>query len=257
MRLPAGGFFFDGDWLSANDYETEEEKFSAYAARAELIYKETDYFTMLMGFSGYFGDIEFACNLLTNPDDMVEIQKQDLAYNLAKIKKIIKTYGKYIQSIEVNSDLGTQKNPYLRPAVYEEYCMPYLKQFCSFVHKNSDIKIFMHSCGSIVPLLPYVIEAGVDIINPVQISADNMYPQDLKQKFGDEICFWGGGCDTQRVLPWAAPDEVRRHVHSLIEVFKPNSGFVFNQVHNIMGNVKPENIVAMFDTAYENSFYEN
>ena len=255
MRMPVGGYFFDGDWLSAKEYKSEEEELKAYAASAERIFKETDFFTMQMGFYGFFGDLELACLMLTDPEEVIEYHEQALKNGIARIEKIIRMYGKYIQCIEVNSDLGTQSAPFIRPETYEEFCMPYLKKFCDFVHKNSDIKIFMHSCGSIEPLLPYVIEAGVDIINPVQISANNMDPALLKSKYGDKICFWGGGCDTQNILPNATPDEIRNHVREMVKIFKPNGGFVFNQVHNIMGNVPPENVVAMLDTAYAESFY--
>ena len=126
----------------------------------------------------------------------------------------------------------------LRPEMYGEYCFPYVKQFCDFVHRNSDKKVFLHSCGSIEPLLPYIAEAGVDIINPVQISAQNMNPVTLKEKYGDRLCFWGGGCNTQQVLGVKPPDEVRANVRELMEVFKPGYGFVFNQVHNIMYHQK-------------------
>jgi len=254
MRMPVGGFFFDGDWISASDEASEEEKLRAWARRAEYLYKETDYFTLEMGFSAYFGGMDFACDILTDPEDIAARQEDDLARNLNRIEKIIRSYGRYIQAIEVNSDLGTQQSPYLRPDTYEQFVQPYLQRFCSFVHANSDIKIFLHSCGSIAPLIPNIITAGVDILNPVQISAAGMDPRTLKQRFGSQICFWGGGCDTQNVLPWASPAEVSRHVQSMIEIFKPGSGFVFNQVHNIMGNIPPENVIAMLDTAYANSF---
>ncbi|MCL2362389.1 MAG: hypothetical protein FWC73_11330 [Defluviitaleaceae bacterium] len=255
MRMPKGGYFFDGDWLGVSDYASEEEELKAYAARAERIYKETDYFTMQMGFYGFFSDLEFACLMLTDPDEAIQQQEEHLAYFLARAEKVLRMYGEYIQCIEINSDLGTQSAPFLRPEHYEEFCMPYLKKFNDFIHRNSDIKIFMHSCGSVEPLIPYIIEAGVDILNPVQISADNMDPAVLKEKYGDKICFWGGGCDTQNILPNATPEEVKTHVREMVGILKPGGGFVFNQVHNIMGDVPPENIVAMFDTAYEESFY--
>ena len=114
----------------------------------------------------------------------------------------------------------------------------------------------MHNCGGIEPLLPCLIDARIDVINPVQISATGMDPQTLKTKYGDHIIFWGGGCDTQKVLSFATPEIVDRHVRGLVHIFKQNGGFVFNQVHNIMGDVPPENVVAMLDTAYEESFYE-
>jgi uroporphyrinogen-III decarboxylase len=99
------------------------------------------------------------------------------------------------------------------------------------------------------------VEAGLDILNPVQISADNMDPWALKKEFGDSLSFWGGGCDTQRILGFRNVEEVRKNTRELCDIFKPCGGFVFNQVHNIMGNVPPENITAMFDEAYKNSFY--
>lgn len=144
----------------------------------------------------------------------------------------------------------------VRPEMHNEFCFPYVKQFCDFVHQNSDAKVFLHSCGSIETLIPYVIEAGVDILNPVQISAVNMELAVLKEKYGHQICFWGGGCNTQYVLGTATPAEVCQNVLDLTNIFKVNSGFVFNQVHNVMGNVPPENIVAMLDAAYENRWYE-
>jgi uroporphyrinogen decarboxylase len=152
-------------------------------------------------------------------------------------------------------DMGTQNGPMCSPSYIEEFSMPYYKRFCEFVHANSDIKVFLHNCGSIKPLIAMLIDAGIDVLNPVQISADNMDPDELKAEFGDRICFWGGGCDTQKVLGVGTPAEVAENVRTLVRAFRKNSGFVFNQVHNIMGNVPPENIVAMLDTAYEESFY--
>jgi len=105
--------------------------------------------------------------------------------------------------------------------------------------------------------MPCLIDAGIDVMNPVQISAAGMDPGRLKAKYGDDIIFWGGGCDTQNVLGTAAPDEVSEHVRALVRTFKTGGGYVFNQVHNILGNVPPENIVAMLDTAFEESFYDS
>jgi len=255
MRMPVGGYFFDGDWIPVLEYADDDERVDAYTKSAERIFKETDYFTMQMGFSGYFHGLDHACLMLTDPDEAVRLQEFVYNENIERAEKMLKTYGKYIQSIEVNSDLGTQHAPYLRPELYEEFCLPYLKKFNDFIHRNSDIKIFMHCCGSVEPLIKYLIEAGVDALNPVQISATNMDPAMLKEKYGKQICFWGGGCDTQHTFAKATPGEIRDHVRDLVRIFKPGGGFVFNQVHNIMGNVPPENIVAMFDAAYEESFY--
>jgi uroporphyrinogen decarboxylase len=132
-----------------------------------------------------------------------------------------------------------------------------LKEFNHTVHENSDIKLFLHCCGSIKPLIPGLIEAEVDILNPVQISAADMDPAELKREFGDKLTFWGGGCNTQNILGFSDEATVRQNTKDLTGIFKPGGGFVFNQVHNIMGNVPPQDIIAMFDEAYKNSFYNS
>ena len=255
MRLPNGGYFFDGTFVPPQEYATEDEELAAYAKRAEYIFKETDYFTMMMGFPGFFPDIELGCTMITDPDEAIAQQEATLKWAMARLKKVVSMYGQYIQSIEINSDLGTQFAPYISPDMYETFCLPYVKQLCDFVHENSDIKTFIHCCGSVEPLIPLLIEAGIDALNPVQISAANMDPATLKERYGGKICFWGGGCDTQTVLPTATPAEVDAHVRKQVNIFKPGGGFVFTAVHNIMGDVPPENIVAMYDAAFEESWY--
>jgi uroporphyrinogen decarboxylase len=127
--------------------------------------------------------------------------------------------------------------------------MPGHQSLFQYVHQNSNCAVFLHSCGSIFPLIPDLITAGVDILNPVQTTANNMDPKQLKATFGDKITFWGGGCDTQHVLPFATPDKVTQDVRERLEIFAPGGGFVFNSIHNIQADIPPENIVAMFDTA--------
>ena len=109
----------------------------------------------------------------------------------------------------------------------------------------------MHSCGSINNLIPHMIDAGIDILNPIQISAANMDSTRLKKEFGGKIVFWGGGCNTQQVLQNESPEEIREHVREQLRIFKPGGGYVFNQVHNIQSNVPTDNIIAMLDAAYE------
>ena len=255
LYMPAGGFFFDGDWPDFYDLSTED-KHKFFAKRAERLYKETDKYTMYMGFSAFFGGLDFACDMLTDPDICIEANQKLFDEQIRIFDSVNEKMGKYINCIEVNSDLGTQNGLMCTPDSYREVCLPFLKKFCEHVHNTSDIHVFLHSCGAVSQLLPEIIEAGVDILNPVQISATGMDAQKLKAQYGDKICFWGGGCDTQNILNNATPDAVREHTKAQIETLKPGGGFVFNQVHNIMGNIAPENIVAMFDTAYENSFYD-
>jgi len=262
MRMPAEGFFFDGAWLCDWGHGSEDERVALYAREAERIYKETPYATMMIGYShglgfdGYgAGSIQDAICAYDEPGALHERRERSCVQSIRRAGKVIDAFGKYIQIIAIGDDMGTQSGPMCSPRYVEEFCIPYYKRFCDFVHAHSDIKVFMHNCGSIKPLIPLLIEAGVDVLNPVQISADNMDPQSLKDEFGDRISFWGGGCNTQKVLGTGSPADVAANVRELVNIFKPGGGFVFNQVHNIMGNVPPENIVAMLDTAYEESFY--
>lgn len=256
MRVPKGGFFFDGDWITVSELD-EDDYLAETVSEADAIRVNGDYFNMFMDFPAYFFDLDFACDMYTDPDSVIEHNDAVHKQNLSVVDKLLRLDKRgNIDCIALNSDLGMQNAPMVRPEMYGEFCMPYVQKFCDFVHRNSDKKVFLHSCGSIEPLLPYIIEAGVDIINPVQISAANMQPEALKEKYGEKICFWGGGCNTQQVLGVQSPEQVRENVKMLTDIFKVNSGFVFNQVHNIMGNVPPENIVAMMDAAYENSWME-
>jgi uroporphyrinogen decarboxylase len=259
--MPGGGYFFDGAWLQYWGTGNEETDLTLYAREAERIYKETSYATNFVGyghgegFGAFFGDIDRLVRMLDNPDAVTQENEVRCEEYIKRAGKIIDSMGKYIQLLSMSDDMGMQHGPMCKPSIVEQCVAPFIKKFCEFIHRNSDIKVFMHNCGSIKPLIPILIDCGVDVLNPVQISAADMNPQDLKQEFGDNIIFWGGGCDTQNILGTATPRMVADHVRELIRIFKPGGGFVFNQVHNIMGDVPPENIVAMLDTAYEESFY--
>jgi len=257
MRMPKDGFFFDGGWPQFNELEGEEY-FKSIISEAERIYNETDYFTTFIGYHAYFfcDDMEYQCNMITDPERVIEINDEIHRNQMKSLETLVERLGDRVQAVALNSDLGSQRGPLVNPELYKELCAPYVKEFCDFVHKNTDWKVFLHACGSIKALIPTLIESGIDIINPVQISAENMDPFEIKNTFGKDIVFWGGGCDTQNILGNGSTDAVRKNVQELISVFKPHGGFVFNQVHNIMGNVPPENIVTMLDTAYEESFYE-
>jgi uroporphyrinogen-III decarboxylase len=126
--------------------------------------------------------------------------------------------------------------------------LPYYKKMTGWIHENTSWKVFKHSCGSIEPLIPSFIEAGFDILNPVQCSAANMQPGMLKEKYGKDIVFWGGGVDTQKTLPFGTPEEVRREVAERIGIFKPGGGFVFTAIHNVQAGVPVENFLAMIET---------
>jgi hypothetical protein len=154
-----------------------------------------------------------------------------------------------------SDDSGTQRGEFIRPELWAEMIKPHYARLCAWIHAHTRWKTFLHSCGSVYHLIPHFIDAGIDILNPVQTSAANMDPSRLKREFGDRLCFWGGGCDTQRVLPTGTPEQVRAHVRERLDVFAPGGGFVFTQVHNIQGNVPPENVVTMLDAAHEFGAY--
>ena len=254
MKSPAGGYFFDGvgfdTWDSELDYVTEVAK------HVEKIYKETDYFTLFVGGStAHFSDHpDYLVKLMLEPEEIEKQCERGHEWNLQSTGDIINKCGNYIQGLCMGADLGTQIAPFVRPAIFADLIAPWIKKYIDFVKANSDYKIFFHTCGAMEPFIPILIECGVDIINPVQVSCKNMEPFALKKNYGDKICFWGGGCDTQGALNSGTPEQVADNVRYLMSALAPNGGFVFNQVHNVMGNVPPENIVAMLDTAYEESW---
>ena len=131
--------------------------------------------------------------------------------------------------------------------MFRQLYQPFYKRVNDWIHKNTEWKIFYHSCGAIYEMIPELIAAGVDILNPVQCSAAGMDAKRLKKEFGDKITFWGGGINTQATLPYGTPDEVRQEVHERLETLSPGGGFVFSSIHNIVANVPVENIMAMYD----------
>jgi len=164
--------------------------------------------------------------------------------------------GDLVDVVMIGDDLAGQHGPLFSGDFYRAVVKPRQKRLVEHIKSLTGAKIWYHTCGSCAALLPELVDNGIDIINPVQISAADMDPQELKARFGGQLVFWGGGCDAQHVLPFASPEEVRENVRASIEAFKPGGGYVFNNVHNIQAGVPPENIVAMYDAAYEYGFYE-
>jgi uroporphyrinogen-III decarboxylase len=149
------------------------------------------------------------------------------------------------------TDFGTQNSTFCGPEQFDDLWMPYYKRINNWIHNNTSWKTFKHSCGAVEPFMPKFIEAGFDIINPVQINAAGMDPLYLKNTYGKDLVFWGGGIDTQDVLPNSSPAGVREEVLKLCEIFAKDGGYVFNTVHNIQANIPVENIVAMVDAIKE------
>lgn len=185
-------------------------------------------------------------------DYIHEMFDRQSALAVENLKKIYAAVGDKVDVVYVcGADFGTQDSQFCSVETYRELYMPYYRRMNDWIHENTPWKTFKHSCGAVMPLMESFIDSGFDIINPVQIAAAGMDPKELKSRFGDRITFWGGGVDTQHTLPFGKPDEIRREVMQLCEIFGRDGGFVFNSVHNIQANVPVENVVALFDTLKE------
>lgn len=173
-------------------------------------------------------------------DALVEI-------HLANLRRFLAAVGDSIDIICFGDDLGSQNGPQISPRMYREFFKPRHAAMWAEAKRLAPVKVMLHCCGAVRQLLPDLIDAGLDAINPVQISGKGMEAEGLKRDFGEQLTFWGGGCDTQRVLPLGTADEVRDHVRAQCRALAPGGGFVFQQVHNILAGVPPENIVAMYE----------
>jgi len=189
----------------------------------------------------------FLMDLAAEPAQVEKLLDALMEKHLAGLAKACAAVGDVADILRFGDDLGTNGGPFMSPRTYRQLFKPRHTMLCDYVHKHTKMKTFLHSCGSIHALLPDLIEAGFDVINPVQTNCRDMDPERLKREFGRDICFWGGGCDTKSMLPQGKPAEVKEHVKRRCETFMPGGGFVFNTVHNILPEVPPENIVAMFE----------
>jgi uroporphyrinogen decarboxylase len=189
--------------------------------------------------------------LASNRERAEEFLDRLLNIHLANLEKYLEAVGPYIDVISFGDDLGSQNGPQISPKMYVDLFKPRHAKMWRRAKELADVKVMLHCCGGVRTLLPHLIDAGLDAINPVQITCTGMDPQELKTEFGDRLTFWGGGCDTRFVLAHSTPAEIREHVRRQIEIFKPGGGFVFQQVHNALADVPPENIVAMLDAAHE------
>lgn len=282
-HMPEGGFFFDTiirqeaideeklnpeDNLEEFGYISDEDLayFKAEADKAERTGKG-----VIANVGGTaFGDIALVPGpFMKNPKGIRDItewymstaMRQDyvhaifakqIEYVLANLAKIYDVVGNKIDAVFLcGTDFGTQNGPFCAPATFDELWLPYYKQMNDWIHDNTEWKTFKHSCGAVEQFMPHFIEAGFDIINPVQCSAAGMEPELLKEKYGEKLTFWGGGVDTQKILPFGTSEEVRSDVLNQCDTFADNGGFVFNPVHNIQANTPVENIAAMVDALAE------
>ena len=164
--------------------------------------------------------------------------------------------GDIVDVVMIGDDLTGQSGPLFSPDFYRKVVKPCQKKLVRHIKSLTNAKIWYHTCGSCFEYIPDLIDNGIDILNPVQIGLVNMEPAKLKEMFGSWLVFWGGGIDAQHVLPFAKQAEIAEHVRKNIEIFKPGGGYVFNNVHNIQFGVPPENILTLFDAAYQFGFYD-
>jgi len=193
----------------------------------------------------------FLMMLAAEPDKVHTFLDRLVEIHLANLEKFLAAVGQYIDVVLFGDDLGMQGGPQISPAMYREFFKPRHKLMWNRAKELADVKVMLHCCGGVRELLPDIIDAGLDAINPVQISCAGMDAQGLKDDFGESMVFWGGGCDTQNMLFNGTPEDVREHVRDQVRILAPGGGFVFQQVHNILVGVPPENIVAMFDAVNE------
>jgi hypothetical protein len=207
---------------------------------------------MLKHPKGIRDEAEWYMSTLIRQDYLHQVFEKETDIALKNLETVKKLAGDVIDGIFVcGTDLGTQSNQFLSLAQFRSLYLPYYRKLNNWIHENTNWKTFKHSCGAIEPLLPGIIEAGFDIINPVQISAVGMEPKLLKEKYGDQLTFCGGGSNTQSTLPFGTPEEVRVETLQLLEIFSENGGYLFNPGHNIQSMVPVKNLIAMIEAVKE------
>jgi uroporphyrinogen decarboxylase len=237
-------------------------RFQGLRQRALRLREDTPY-AVVSGISGVVYEIcwylrgleQWFVDMLTQPEFCEALLDQTLRFWLDWFRVFLDEVGDLVDVIMIGDDLAGQTGPLFRPAVYRKLVKPRHKQLVQSIRARTGAKIWYHTCGACGEYIPDLLDNGIDILNPVQISAPGMEPSRLKARYGDRLAFWGGAIDAQHVLPSASPEIVREHVRRNLEAWKPGGGYVFNNVHNIQAGVPPENIVALYEAAYEYGFY--
>lgn len=283
-KMPKNGFYFDAisrqvpfddvEELDPNDNLEEfgyvsDETLSEFAEDIEAAEKTGRAVTVSFGGTA-LGDIALVPGLnlkdpkgvrdvaewymatVTSPDYVKYVFEKQTDIALENLDRLNKKVGGKIDVMFIcGTDFGTQSSTFCSADAFRDLYMPYYRKVNNWIHENTGWKTFKHSCGAIEPFIPLLIESGFDILNPVQCSASGMDPKKLKEEYGKDIVFWGGGVDTQKILPFGTPDEVREQVKERCEIFGKGGGFVFNAIHNVQAGTPIENIVAMLDALKE------
>jgi uroporphyrinogen decarboxylase len=239
-----------------------DRSYEDLAQVAKNYYENTDYLVSGLFGAHIFAGAEFLrgfenflLDLVANPTFAEALMDRLVQVNVLRFEKYAQTVGKYLHIVHVEDDLGMQSGPFVSLELYRKLVKPYHKRMYALIKSKCNAFISLHSDGAVSSFIPDLIEIGVDALNPVQYTAKGMDTQELKREFGKDITFWGGGCDTQRVLPFGTTQEVKDEVRKRIDDLAPGGGFVFAAIHNITAGVPAENIVAMYDTAREYGVY--
>lgn len=238
-------------------------RFEGLRERALAIRNDTPY-AVVSGISGVVYEIcwymrgleRWFMDMIEQPEFCEALLDQTLRFWLDWFDAFLKEVGDVVDVIMIGDDLAGQGGPLFQPDFYRTIVKPRQKRLVQSIRPRTTAKIWYHTCGACRTYIPDLLDNGIDILNPVQISAADMAPAELKAEFGERLVFWGGAIDAQHVLPNADPATVREHVRRNIEAFKPGGGYVFNNVHNIQAGVPADNILAMYDAAHEFGRYE-
>jgi hypothetical protein len=278
-KMPNGGYYFDTlirqppideERLDPEDNLQEfgpisDADLDYFKAEAERLFTQTGK-AVLANFGGTaFGDIalvpvpwikhprgirdvaEWYMSTSIRREYVYMVFERQCEIGLANLEKIYQVVGNRVTAVFVTgTDFGAQTASFISPKSYRELFMPFHKAVNDWIHRNTNWKSFIHSCGSVITLIPHFLEANFDILNPVQTSAAGMNPQTLKDRFGDRLTFWGGGVDTQRTLPFGTPQEIQAQVAERMRIFGKGGGFVWNSIHNIQASTPQENLVALY-----------
>jgi uroporphyrinogen decarboxylase len=244
----------DYPWPNGSD----ATRFTGVREHTMMLRKETPY-ALVTGIAGvvyeycwYLRGLErWFMDTVENPEFCAALLDRTLTFWLDYMTGFLREVGDLIDVVMIGDDLTGQHGPLFSPTFYRKVVKPRQKKLVQHIKSLTKARIWYHTCGNCVEYIPDLLDNGVDILNPVQTSAAGMDPTMLKQRFGRDLTFWGGGCDAQHILPFGTPEKVREQVRRNLEVFKPSGGYVFNGIHNIQADVPPENIVALFDAAYE------
>lgn len=278
-RMPVkGGFYFDMRKHPLANAETvaelekypwpdplDEGRFAGIKKRADqYVYQEKKAYILGRNSAGIFeialwtrGFENFFMDLALNPDFAEALLDIITEMKMKYWARALKEVGENVLVISEADDLGTQNSLLVSKEMYQKFIAPRHKKLFNFIRKTAQNKvhIFYHTCGAIKEMIPYLMEEGVDVLNPVQVSARDMDTRELKKLFGNEVTFWGGGVDTQRILPRGTTAEVKQEVKKRIEDLAPGGGFVFATIHNVQGDVSPENFMAMWEALQEFGTY--